>query len=132
MEYTVKRRASDRELQFTYLLIAAVCCSLCAEKSTESLAGSAGSGRKRRPQIEQAYSPVHTLLPSRIDMTAFRQIFLTGMLKAYTGSGSATGEKVPHLRGSNCSCQWNFTVRFVKITAVCQTNRRSLRIVMGV
>jgi hypothetical protein len=65
-------------------------------------------------------------------MTAFRQIFFASMRKAYTVSGNAKGEKTPGLRASNCSCQWNFTVRFVKITAVCQTNRRSLRTVMGV
>jgi hypothetical protein len=81
-------------MKFSYLSTVAGCWSLCAEKSTESLPGSAGSGRKRIPQIEQAYSPVHTRLPPRFVMTARRQIFLTSIQKDYTDSSSAKGAKV--------------------------------------
>ena len=63
---------------------------MCAANSTVSLTGSVGSGRKRMPQIEQAYSPVHTRLPSRFIMTARRHIFLASMLKDYTDSRSDT------------------------------------------
>jgi hypothetical protein len=56
-------------------------------KSTKSLLGSLGSGRKRRPQIEQAYSPVHKRLPSRLVITALRQTFSAGILKAYIDIG---------------------------------------------
>ena len=71
-------------MKFSYSSIVAGCWSLCVEKSRESLPGSVGSGRKRRPQIEQAYSPVHTRLPSRFVITALRQIFLASIRKAYT------------------------------------------------
>jgi len=36
----------------------------CFEKSKASLAGTLGSGWKPWPHIEQAYSPVQTLLPT--------------------------------------------------------------------
>jgi hypothetical protein len=42
----------------------------------------AASGRKRLPQIEQAYSPDHTLFPSRAIITARKQIFFSGMEKS--------------------------------------------------
>ena len=71
-------------MKSSYLPVAAGCWSLCIEKSSESLPGSLGSGRKRIPHTEQAYSPVHMLLPSRFAITALRQIVLAGILKAYT------------------------------------------------
>jgi hypothetical protein len=46
------------------------------------------------PQIEQAYSPLHTRLPSRFVITAFRQTFLSGMLKDYLDSGGTKVEKI--------------------------------------
>jgi hypothetical protein len=85
LEYTIVRIVSQ-VIKFTYSSIVAGCWSLCVEKSRESLPGSVGSGRKRRPQIEQAYSPVHMRLPSRFVMTALRQIFLASTMKAYTDS----------------------------------------------
>src|ERR1700686_385718 len=81
-----------------YSPVATGCWSLCVEKSRESLPGLVGSGRKRRPQIEQAYSPVHMRLPSRFVITALRQTFLAGILKAYIDSGNTIGEK-----GSKCT-----------------------------
>src|SRR5487761_1757073 len=78
----------------SYLPDAAGCWSLCVEKSRESLPGSIGSGRKRKPQIEQAYSPVHTRLPSRFAITALRQIFLSTILKAYNDFPHPIAEKV--------------------------------------
>jgi len=80
--------------KLSYLLIVTGCWSLCVEKSRESLPGSAGLGRKRMPQIEQAYSPVQMRLPSRFVMTALRQIFLASIRKAYTDSGNAIWEKI--------------------------------------
>lgn len=39
------------------------------------------------PQIEQAYSPDHTRLPSQAVMTAFRQTFFGFIWKAYNDGG---------------------------------------------
>ena len=114
-----------------YFSIAAACSSLCAAKSAESLTGSAGSGRNRWPQIEQTYSPVHTLLPSWRVIAALRQIFFPAMCKAYTGSSRAAVEN-PGLRVFKTFCRWNFAPILVKLVLVRQTNRRSLRNVMGV
>ena len=69
-----------------YSRMAAGCRSLWVAKSSKSLLGLFGSGRKRRPQIEQAYSPVHMRLPSRLVITALRQAFSAGILKAYIDS----------------------------------------------
>src|SRR6266481_2815990 len=69
--------------RITYQAVATGCWSLCIVKSRNSLPASIGSGRNRSPQIEQEYSPVHTLLPSRFVITALRQTFLAGILKAY-------------------------------------------------
>src|ERR1700692_2243063 len=102
------------------------------EKSRESLAGSAGSGRKRRPQIEQAYSPDQTRLPSRMAITALRQIFLPSIRKAYTDSSIPISEKVSNGCTAQCSSQWNFRGRFVKMNEVRQTIRRSFCFATGV
>ena len=95
-ESTENRYSTHRGSGFlaSYSLIGAGCWSICLEKSTVSLAGSVGSGRKRKPQIEHAYSPVHTRLPSRFVITALRQIFLAGIVKAYTDFTDSIGEKV--------------------------------------
>jgi len=45
------------------------------------------------PQIEQAYSPVHMRLPFRFVITARKQTFSIGILKAYIDSSDARGEK---------------------------------------
>jgi len=76
--------------------LAAVCPSLCAENSRESLLGSVKSGRKRSSQIEQAYSPVHTRFPFRSVITAVRKIRLSGTLKVYNDSRSARIAAQPH------------------------------------
>jgi hypothetical protein len=52
--------------------------------------------------------------------------------KAYTDFAGAIRENDQGLRNYECSRQWNFTVRFVKMFAVCQTTRRSFRTEMGV
>src|ERR1700686_294054 len=115
-----------------YSPVATGCWSLCVEKSRESLPGLVGSGRKRRPQIEQAYSPVHMLLPSRLVITALRQIFLAGIVKAYTDFTDSIGEKVSNCLTIKCSSQWNFIGIFVKMFAVCQTICSSFCSVTGV
>ena len=106
------------------------------------MAGSLGSGRKHRPQIEQAYSPVHTRLPSRTVITARRQTFSAGILKAYIDSfrseirTTKSGVSLPgiliHLRCCLDSGQMNnikttFGGCFAIVTGFSPTNRARQR-----
>ncbi len=84
----------SRLIEASHLSVAAGCWSLCVEKSRVILPGSVGSGRKRRPQIEQAYSPVHMCLPSWFVITALRRTFSAGIVKAYIDSSNTIGKNV--------------------------------------
>ena len=81
--------------------------------------GSVGSGRKRRPQIEQAYSPVHMCLPSRFVITALRQTLFAGILKAYIDSRNAIEKK----KGSQCTLSESLMLT-KSFLGVCPAERR--------
>ncbi len=84
-------RARLRSFQFR---VVTGCWFLWIEKSRVSLAGSVGSGRKRAPHIEQAYSPVQTRLPSQIVITAFRQTFSADIQEAYIGLSAIEAQEL--------------------------------------
>ena len=84
------RYSGGRASGSVYSPVGAGCWSLCVANSRESLAGSLGSERKRRPQIEQAYSPVQMRLPSQFAITALRQTFWAAILKSYIDDSSKT------------------------------------------
>ena len=61
--------------------------------------------------MEQAYSPDHMLLPSRGVMTARKQIFFSGIPKAYNVSAPIPKEKIKKLHSADGPGALDFALR---------------------